>query len=380
MKFIDLTGKTFGKLTVVNVDHKEKSERYWYCKCSCGGDRIVSGRKLREQKITHCGCENKRPSNFVDLTGKTFGNLVVLEEYHGNDKDRVHWVCQCSCDNSTKLIAPTYSLTSGKTTKCKKCLAEETSDRCLKDLTGMRFGRLIVTGRAPNYISPNGNTNTRWKCRCECGNDTIVSQSGLRSQGVMSCGCYRNEVISSLKLDDLRGQRFGKLTVIDRAENIYHPNGSYSVVWNCRCDCGGYVKVQSGNLKNGHTTSCGCILSKGESRIKQYLINNNINYEPQFSFEDCVYIGLLRFDFAIFDNNCNLLFLCEYDGNQHYEPIIFGDCSYEEAIIKYKELVKRDTIKNNYCKEHGIKLLRIPYWEYDNIENIIDEYIEQAIR
>lgn len=93
-----------------------------------------------------------------------------------------------------------------------------------------------------------------------------------------------------------------------------------------------------------------------------------------------MYIGLLRFDFAIFDNNCNLLFLCEYDGNQHYGPIIFGDCSYEEAIIKYKELVKRDTIKNNYCKEHGIKLLRIPYWEYDNIENIIDEYIEQAIR
>ena len=375
MRFIDLAGKTFGKLTAIYIDHQTKSEKYWYCECSCGSNRIVAGRKLRDGKITHCGCERKRPSNFVDLTGMTFGRLTVLEEYDGNDRDRVHWVCQCNCVNNTKLIVPTSNLTSGHTTKCQKCCARETSERCLIDLTGQRFGRLVVTGRAENYISPSGDTNTRWNCHCDCGNDVVVAQSGLRSRGTISCGCYRREVTSEIQLEDLTGQRFGMLTVVDRGENQYHPNGGYSVTWNCICDCGGKVTVQSGNLKSGHTQSCGCISSKGEARIKQYFIDNNIEYEPQYSFPDCIYIGLLRFDFAVFNNNGGLMFLCEYDGQQHYEPVIFGDFTYDEAVVKYEELVQRDSIKNNYCEEHNIKILRIPYWEYDNIENILNSYI-----
>lgn len=60
MRFIDLAGKTFGKLTAIYIDHQTKSEKYWYCKCSCGSNRIVAGRKLRDGKITHCGCERKK--------------------------------------------------------------------------------------------------------------------------------------------------------------------------------------------------------------------------------------------------------------------------------------------------------------------------------
>ena len=77
----------------------------------------------------------------------------------------------------------------------------------------------------------------------------------------------------------------------------------------------------------------------------------------------------------MFNNNGGLMFLCEYDGQQHYEPVIFGDFTHDEAVVKYEELVQRDSIKNNYCEEHNIKILRIPYWEYDNIENILNSYI-----
>ena len=108
----------------------------------------------------------------------------------------------------------------------------------------------------------------------------------------------------------------------------------------------------------------------------QYLINNNINYQPQYNFEDCLDIGLLRFDFGILDANNNLLFLCEYDGQQHFEPVIFGNFSYEVAVEKYNDLVRRDNIKNEYCINNHIALLRIPYWEYSNIEVILSEYIE----
>lgn len=377
MRFIDLTGETFGKLTVVGLERKENSKRYWSCTCSCGNDtpRIVEGHSLRGGKVAHCGCEKGRPSNFKDLTGMTFGNLTVKAEYQGEDKDRVHWICECNCEDKTKMIVPTSNLTSGHTTKCARCCARATSERCLIDLTGQRFGRLVVIGRAQNYISPSGNTNTMWCCHCDCGNDTIAPQSSLRSLGTISCGCYRVEVTSERMLEDLSGQRFGMLTVVGRGENVYHPNGGYSVTWNCVCDCGGCVTVQSGNLKNGHTQSCGCISSKGESAIKQYFIRNHICYNPQYSFEDCVDIGLLRFDFGILDDDGRLLFLCEYDGQQHFEPVRFGNFSYDVAVEKYNDLVRRDKIKNEYCENHHIALLRIPYWEYDNIERILSEYI-----
>ena len=53
---------------------------------------------------------------------------------------------------------------------------------------------------------------------------------------------------------------------------------------------------------------------------------------------------------------------------------MFGNFSYDEAVVKHNELVRRDNIKNNYCRENNIKLLRIPYWDYDNIENILSLY------
>jgi hypothetical protein len=86
-------------------------------------------------------------------------------------------------------------------------------------------------------------------------------------------------------------------------------------------------------------------------------------------------VGLLRFDFGIFDNNGKLLFLCEYDGQQHFEPVVFGNFSFNIAVEKYNDLVRRDNIKNEYCKNKNIALLRIPYWEYDNIDVILSEYI-----
>ena len=62
----------------------------------------------------------------------------------------------------------------------------------------------------------------------------------------------------------------------------------------------------------------------------------------------------------------------EYDGQQHYKPIEkFG---VEKAFEKTKF---RDVIKNNYCKDNNINLLRIPYWDYNNIEKILNDYLKE---
>lgn len=64
------------------------------------------------------------------------------------------------------------------------------------------------------------------------------------------------------KLKDLTGMTFGHLTVIKRSEDHISANGSKKVVWKCKCDCGSYTEVTSGNLLSSHTTSCGCVGSR----------------------------------------------------------------------------------------------------------------------
>lgn len=104
-----------------------------------------------------------------------------------------------------------------------------------------------------------------------------------------------------------------------------------------------------------------CKESKGEKAISTYLSNNSINYISQYRFKNCKNIKELPFDFYIEDK-----LLIEFDGEQHFKPVkVFGG---EDGFDKRK---KNDTIKNKYCLDNKIPLLRIPYWEKDNIEYII---------
>ena len=123
----------------------------------------------------------------------------------------------------------------------------------LIDLSGQKFGRLTVLYKADSKIAPSGAIRTMWHCRCDCGNEVDRSSANLRHIPVPSCGCYKRERTSKAKLDNLVGQRFGRLTVLSRAENI-----SGLTAWKCQCDCGNTIIVIGNNLKRGHTKSCGC--------------------------------------------------------------------------------------------------------------------------
>jgi len=103
-------------------------------------------------------------------------------------------------------------------------------------------------------------------------------------------------------------------------------------------------------------------ISKGENKIGKILLDNNIEYFKEHSFDDCKYINKLPFDFYIPSKNI----LIEYDGKQHFEAVeFFGG---EEYLKKRQKL---DKIKDIYCKENNIHLIRIPYIEYKNIEGIL---------
>lgn len=121
-------------------------------------------------------------------------------------------------------------------------------------------------------------------------------------------------------------------------------------------------------LPKHHLNGSGCSKcsnkSKGEKVIKKILKEKNINFEIQKTFNGCSYKSKLQFDFYLPDYN-----LCiEYDGIQHFKQIDwFGGES------GYKETKKRDNIKNNFCKDKQMPLLRIPYNK--DIEDILNEYL-----
>ena len=111
-----------------------------------------------------------------------------------------------------------------------------------------------------------------------------------------------------------------------------------------------------------------CNESKGEKAIRAYLEDNNIEFIQEYRFDGCKYRLRLPFDFYIPSLN-----LCiEYDGEQHYKAF-----NYFGGEEKFKLTQKRDKIKNNYCEDNGINLLRIPYLELDSIEDILDEEFEK---
>ena len=240
--------------------------------------------------------------------------------------------------------------------------------RTAKDISGQKFNKLTVIER----VYPNTKSgNARWRCVCDCGNETIAVGSDLKSGHKKSCGCniklHMAEVGRQQGLKNIvniNGQRFGKLVVIDR---IYDTDQkTYKCL--CQCDCGGRAMVAADKLKSGHTTSCGCRSSKGEEIINNYLRENYFDFQTQVTFEDLRNPNTnrkLRFDFGVY-NKDKLLCLIEYNGKQHYD---------KNTPYYTEEGVYRDKLKVEYCKRKKIPLLIIKYDE--DIIKILNKYFQR---
>ena len=118
--------------------------------------------------------------------------------------------------------------------------------------------------------------------------------------------------------------------------------------------------------------------SRLEGRSIDFFKANNITYESEKTFDGCFNDKsnyLLRYDFYLPEYHT----LIECDGIQHYEPTTFGGISIESAEENLLDLQHRDNIKNEYAKQNNINLVRIPYWELDNIEQVLSKIINNSI-
>ena len=142
-------------------------------------------------------------------------------------------------------------------------------------------------------------------------------------------------------------------------------------------NCNEIFEASWDNIRSG--TGCPhCKESNGEKKISYVLNKLNINFKIQYRIKDCKNIRPLPFDFAVLDYNNNLKVLIEYDGELHYTTHRFAR-NYKKALEKLEYTQNNDKIKNEYCKNNNIKLIRIPYWEFDNIESILQNELKDLI-
>lgn len=148
------------------------------------------------------------------------------------------------------------------------------------DLSGQRFGRLVVLHQAPI-----DGKRTKWVCRCDCGRQIVRRDDLLWHPKMVSCGCYRAE--NKLIVDggkallpswaiDMTGKVFGLLTVVRPVEA-----DKRGVLWLCRCECGTEKVLPARQLNRGAVNSCGCLrralsiqrsTRHGGSRTSEYQI------------------------------------------------------------------------------------------------------------
>lgn len=200
----DLTGQRFGRLTVLNLDRYEKRTGFWNCKCDCGNEVQVRTGDLTSGNTLSCGCLREENRNKIrnDLTGKTFGRLTVVGLANVPEKHGTYWHCKCECGNEVDV--PAGNLVGGQTKSCGCLQREAASAANSSDLTGQRFGMLTALYKTDSHVTSGGNSLATWHCRCDCGNEKDVTAGNLLTGNTQSCGCVKQS-LGEVFVDEILG-------------------------------------------------------------------------------------------------------------------------------------------------------------------------------
>lgn len=182
----DLTGKRFGRLTVARyhgMKEETKGRNYWECVCDCGNTTLVDSFSLRNNRIHSCGCARRKYK-----VGDVFGQITLTGKEEGNSE----WIGRCSC--GTEMIVEPWAYTKGgRSPMCMKCFTKKYRRR---DLTGVRFGRLVGV----ECVGTDKHRNAIWKFACDCGNTAILRANEIkmpRSRGQHNCGACATHYAST---------------------------------------------------------------------------------------------------------------------------------------------------------------------------------------
>ena len=324
--------------------------------------------KVFEQKpenhLDGCGCvycngtPKKTTEQFIEETKLIHGDRYdySLVDYKGN-KIKVKIICR-KCGKVFEQT-PLRHLIGDNCPNCainKKLTQEEFIEES-KKVHGEKYDYSLT-----NYV----NNNTKVKIICKKhGIFKQLPTNHLDGHGCKEC---RKEFLR--KKFALTTEEF-----IERSRKIHGDKYDYSLTNYVNnntkvkiiCRKHGIFEQFPDRHYNGANCPC-CQYFKGEQRIANYLTNKGIEFVPQKSFDDLRDIKLLSYDFYIEEYNL----LIEFNGEQHYRAVEY----FHKDLHDFHKQLHHDWLKRKYAQKNNIELLTIPYWDYDKIEEILGEAID----
>lgn len=293
--------------------------------------------------------QKKTNEQFLIELGEKHPTLTALDEYV-NSRTKIH--LRCNVCGYILFVQP-LSLYMGH--GCANCggTRKKTHEEFVEELA-IKAPHIEVLGTYKGCHTP-----IEVKCK-KCGRISKITPGSLLKHG----GCSRcsgierktkERFIEEMKIIN------PYIEIVGDYINNYTPIEYYCKI----CETTSFAKPHT-LLKTG---GCNHLKwSRGEEKIAKWLSNNNIEYIKEYSYQDCKDIMPLPFDFYIPKNNI----LIEYDGEQHYKSVKMwgGDNAFEKRKL-------HDSIKTKYCLDNKIKLLRIPYWDFDNIDEILNSELKK---
>lgn len=276
-----------------------------------------------------CGC-----GEYCKITFKQFKRPLDAPNNRGK-----RWCNKCGQQRS--LIGSKYTME-----QVVECVASESNCRLASS----------------EYINCKGKLDFI----CECGSlfkTTFDSFVNANKRQCNACGQILNN-LPSKKTNEVFVKQ-----VYDLVNNEYTPLTEYvqanEHITMRHNICGHEYPITPDKFVNGQRKCPKCSEWKNSylsREIEDWLINNDVKHKREYSFSDCKYKKKLRFDFAILNENDEVVLIIEADGEQHFKPFRYSGNKKEEQR-KFEETKIRDAIKNKYCEHNGIPMLRIAYFE-----------------
>ena len=282
------------------------------------------------------------------------GDIVNQCEMISRDykDERGNWYCTFKCLDCGEIFQNRLKRVFNE--NVKNCSCHDLS----ADLKGVKKGALEILEKAPKKTNDR---NAYWKCKCDCGKIFEISTTDFNRHQYKTCPHESN---GGRPIQyDLTNKQFGKLKVLKYLGNQY---------WECQCSCGNIVQKRRDVLLEQRGLACpNCldVMSTGETIIHLLLNQMNIKHNWQQTFDSCRFPktnGVLRFDFYLSDYQTAI----EFNGEQHYQEM-------EWVSDTLEEIQARDKFKINWCKEHNIKIIVIPYTDLGKIN---EQYIKQILQ
>lgn len=296
----------------------------------------------------------KRPTleHIKQYIEKESGCKLLSTEYiNSNEK----LLLLCSCGEVFEVAFKHFKFSKQK--QCKKCGYKNGKKK--QAYTQDDFTNIVKEKLGEDYIVLGQYKNNKTKIKMfhkTCGKEyEQVASKIIQGQRCSHCFAPKKRTLEEVKREvkDICGKSI----------EVIEYKGTEEVV--LKCECGAiFTRPMTEIRKNKGVFCFSCKSSLGVKLIENFLSKNNIKYVREYKFEDCRYKRALPFDFYLPKLNT----LIEFDGEQHFRAL-----KHWGGEKQLREIQLRDSIKDEYCLEKNINLIRITYKQKDKIDKILQE-------